>query len=103
VLDDIPTHLAANLGASRAWRSFREAEKNGGNADGKRVWLEKISSCVAGTQTDGVLYGGMGLGRGGGGLGSEEMMRFLDIDDDAYENIKEMIAASGSEAVTYGS
>ncbi|KAF8423267.1 hypothetical protein EV426DRAFT_602871 [Tirmania nivea] len=96
VLDDIPPHLAANLGALRAWRSFRETSNIGGKEEGQRVWLERVNGCVAGSQTDGVLYGGMGVGRGGGGLGNEEIMRFLDIDDDAYESIKEMIAGRGS-------
>ena len=74
VLDDIPPHLATNLGAWRAWRSFREADTIGRNQDGKRVWIETVNSCTIGTQTEGVLYGGMGLGRGGGGLGNEEMV-----------------------------
>lgn len=75
VLDDIPPQLAVNLGACRAWRDFREASKIGGKEEGKRAWLEKVSGCVAGSQTEGVLYGGMGVGRGGGGLGNEEMVR----------------------------
>ena len=77
VLDDIPPHLATNLGAWRAWRSFREADPVGSNNDGKNVWMEKVNSCISGTQTEGVLYGGMGLGRGGGGLGNEEMVFFF--------------------------
>ncbi|KAF8431122.1 hypothetical protein BGX38DRAFT_1229687 [Terfezia claveryi] len=99
VLDDIPPHLAANLGAWRAWRAFREASKAGGaKEESHSVWLERVNGCVTGSQTEGVLYGGMGVGRGGGGLGNEEMMRFLDIDDDAYESIKEMIAGRGTSA-----
>jgi len=74
VLDDIPPHLAANLGAWRAWRSFREAGRVSGKEEGQRVWLERVNGCVAGSQTEGVLYGGMGVGRGGGGLGNEEMV-----------------------------
>lgn len=74
VLDDIPPHLAANLGAWRAWRSFREAGKVGGKEEGKKVWLDKVDACVAASKTDGVLYDGMGVGRGGGGLGNEEMV-----------------------------
>ena len=77
VLDDIPPHLAANLGAWRAWRGFREAGRAGGKAEGKMVWLERVNGCVAGSQTEGVLYGGMGVGRGGGGLGNEEMVSCL--------------------------
>ncbi|KAF8454447.1 hypothetical protein BDZ91DRAFT_561025 [Kalaharituber pfeilii] len=101
VLDDIPTHLAANLGAWRAWRSFRDAGKEGGKEEGKLVWQEKVSACVLASQNDAVLYGGLGVGRGGGGTGNEEMMRFLEINDEEYQTIKEMIANRGNEASLY--
>lgn len=87
VLDDIPPHLAVNLGAWRAWRSFREAGNVAGKAEGKRVWLDKVKSCVAGSQSEGVLYGGMGIGRGGGGLGNEEMVSAATFEEFQYIRI----------------
>jgi len=74
VLDEIPPHLSVNLGAWRAWRSFRESGRDGGSESGAKVWLDRINACVAAGQSDGVLFGGLGIGRGNGGLGVEEMV-----------------------------
>lgn len=89
VLDDISPNLAANITAWKAWKEHQsslnasETEEEDSEDDSpprsiaRTAWEDKVSSCVEGSKSEGVLFGGLGLGRAGGGMAGEELVRNL--------------------------
>ncbi|OJD16024.1 hypothetical protein AJ78_03777 [Emergomyces pasteurianus Ep9510] len=108
VLDSIPLEAAGNPGAWHAWQShrglqYREGE-DGPDAQAKRdnphtrrpgewnwegVWEKRVQAGIETSYLESVLFGGST--RGGA---SDDLIRFVKLDGDILDRIKEEIIAS---------
>jgi len=122
ILDSIPLEAAANPGAYHAWRTYRadilqsnitpppnspsadshtssigSAGRTGEAAGAARarrpgewnwegVWEERVRKAVRASLSEPVLYGGLG--------GSEDMIRFLDADDESITKMGKQLEAA---------
>jgi len=103
ILDSIPLEAAGNPGAWHAWRTHRKipdvesaAEAAGeeaqrgekgtsvrahGQWNWEGVWEKRVQSGIDNSLSDPVLFGNVRSG-------SDEMIRFLPLDEEALQNVK---------------
>ncbi|KAJ9305354.1 hypothetical protein DTO217A2_5145 [Paecilomyces variotii] len=108
VLDSLPLEAAGDPGAWHAWRAHRrlpgasstgDASSKKGNPQARRpgewnwegVWEKRVLSGIAASQSDAMLFGGTPRS------GSDETIRFLNMDEASLANVKRIIIPQTEE------
>ena len=101
-LDNLPLEAAGNPGAWHAWRSYRKrhltktdldtntptkvgntvAEKRGRGWNWDGIWADRAKKAILASQSDATLFGD---------IESEELLHFLDIDEELLKSHKSKI------------